>query len=140
MYITQIRATGLMAAVFFATMAPTGASAGNVVTDWNNNAITAIIIKGGKPAGGIAAVWFAYGSIAVYDAVNAITGQYRPFYYQTSGPSSGSVDVAAAAAAHRILVNYFPAQQSDLDAQFAATLATIKADSAAQGAGIAIGE
>ena len=113
--------------------------AGNVVTDWNAIASATIVKNGGKastPSG----VWFAYTSIAVYDAVNAITGQYRTFYYQGAGSPSGSVDAAAAAAAHRILVNYFPSQQSDLDLKFATTLASIDADGGAKDAGVSVGE
>ena len=53
-------------------------AAGNVVTDWNGIASTTIVKNGGKAPGG-AAVWFSYASLAVYDAVNTITGQYRPF-------------------------------------------------------------
>ena len=93
----------------------------------------------GKGSGG-SGVWFAYTSLAVYDAVNAITGQYRPFYYRGTGSQTASVDAAAAAAAHRILLNYFPAQQSDLDAKFAASLSNISADPAAKDAGVAVGE
>ncbi len=113
--------------------------AGNVVTDWNAIASTTIVKNGGKastPSG----VWFAYTSLAMYDAVNAITGQYRPFYYQGAGASNASLDAAAAAAAHRILVNYFPSQQSDLDAKFASSLANIGADAGARDAGVAAGE
>jgi hypothetical protein len=113
--------------------------AGNVVIDWNTIASTTIVKNGGKastPSG----VWFAYTSIAVYDAVNAITGDYRPFYYQGGGPQDASLEAAAIAAAHRILVNYFPAQQSDLDAKFAASLANINADAKAKDAGVATGE
>jgi len=96
-------------------------AANNIVTDWNTVASTAIVKNGGKSAGG-SAIWFAYTSLAVYDAVNAITGQYRPFYYRGAGSQTASVDAAAAAAAHRILTNYFPAQQSDPDARFAVFL------------------
>src|SRR5437588_4161626 len=98
--------------------------AGNVVTDWNTIASTTIVKNGGKastPSG----VWFAYTSLAVYDAVNAITGQYRTFYFQDTGPQDASVEAAAVAAAHRILISYFPSQQNDLDAKFAASLSNI---------------
>jgi hypothetical protein len=57
-------------------------NAANVVTDWNVIASTAIVTTGGKSPGA-SAVWFSYSSLAVYDAVNAITGQYRPFYYHS---------------------------------------------------------
>jgi len=75
---------------------------GNVVTDWNTIASTTIVKNGGKAPGG-AAVWFSYESLAVYDAVNAITGQYRPFYYYGNAPRNASIDAAVAAAAHRVL-------------------------------------
>jgi hypothetical protein len=127
----------IFAAVLLSAAIPLTAS--NVVTDWTTIASTAIVKNGGKPAGA-SAVWFAYTSLAVYDAVNAITSQYRPFYYRGTGPRTASVDAAAAAAAHRILVNYFPAQQSDLDARFAASLSNINADPAAKEAGVSVGE
>ena len=113
--------------------------AGNIVTDWNTIASTTIVKNGGK-ASTASGVWFAYTSLAVYDAVNAITGQYRPFYYQGSGAPTASVDAAAAAAAHRVLVNYFPAQQNDLDAKLNATLSLIDGDAGARDAGVAVGE
>jgi hypothetical protein len=112
--------------------------AGNVVTDWNTNASTAIVTNAGKnPAA--AAVWFAYSSLAVYDAVNSITGQHQPFYYRFSAPQNASIGAAAAAAAHRVLVNYFPSQQAALDNQFTASLAGIN-DGGDTTAGIAVGE
>jgi hypothetical protein len=112
--------------------------AGNVVTDWNTIASTTIVTNGGKspaPSG----VWFAYSSIAVYDAVNAITGHYQPFYYRFEAPANASIGAAAAAAAHRVLVNYFPSQQTTLDNQFATSLAGI-ADGGDKTAGVAVGE
>jgi hypothetical protein len=114
-------------------------TAGNVITDWSAVASTTIVKNGGKAAGA-SAVWFAYTSLAVYDAVNAITGEYRPFYYHGAAPADASVEAAAAASAHRVLVNYFPAQQTDLDAQFAASLKATGADAAAEDAGVAVGE
>ena len=106
--------TTKFAVVITACFIAISANGGNVVTDWTQNASTAIVKNGGKGAG-VSSVWFAYTSLAVYDAVNAITGQYRTFYYRGTGPQTASVEAAAAAAAHRILVTYFPEQQSDLD-------------------------
>ena len=59
-------------------------NAANMVTSWNTIASTTIVANGGKAAAA-SGVWFAYTSLAVYDAVNAITGEYRPFYYQGCG-------------------------------------------------------
>ncbi len=113
-------------------------SAANVVTDWTATASTTIVANGGKsPAA--SAVWFAYTSLAVYDAVNAITGEYRPFYYQGIGPRDASLEAAAAAAAHRVLVTYFPSQQTALDGKLSTSLAAIP-DSTAKDEGMAVGE
>src|SRR5262250_1718429 len=89
----------------------------NVVTDWNTIASTTIVANGGK-ASVASGVWFAYTFIAVYDAVNAVHRMYQPFYYNGIAPAGASDEAAAVAAAHRVLVRYFPAQQSDLDAAF----------------------
>jgi hypothetical protein len=113
--------------------------AGNVISDWTLNAATAIVTNSGK-APGASGVWFAYSSIAAYDAVNAITGHYQPFYYRFQAPANASIDAAAVAASHRVLVNYFPSQQTALDNQYTASIAGITADPASRDAGIAIGE
>jgi len=114
-------------------------NAGNVVADWNAIGSTTVIANGGKvPAA--STVWFAYSSLAMYDAVNAITGEYEPFYYRFAGPSNASIDAAAVAAAHRILVNYFPLQQTALDTKFTASLAAVVGDPDAKAAGVAVGE
>jgi len=90
--------------VVFAAATALRVDAANVVTDWNAIASTTIV-KNGRKASATSGVWFAYASIAVYDAISAITGQYRPFYYQGNGPVDASVEAAAVAAAHRVLVN-----------------------------------
>src|SRR5215469_2021752 len=103
---------------FTAALLPIGAlHAQNVVTDWNTIASTAIVTNGGK-ASVASGVWFAYTSIAVYDAVNAVHRAYQPFYFSGLAAAGASDEAAAAAAAHRVLVNYFPAQQANLDAAF----------------------
>jgi hypothetical protein len=120
-------------------LAGTSLKAQNVVTDWNAIASTTIVKNGGKTSA-TSSVWFAYTSIAVYDAVNAIHGQFQPFYYSGTASEGASDEAAATAAAHRILVNYFPAQQLELDAGFNNSLAKITATPDAKAAGIAVGE
>ena len=111
----------------------------NVVTDWNGVASSTIVANGGKPSA-TSSVWFAYTSIAVYDAVNAVHGQFQPFYYGGSVSPGASDEAAAVAAAHRVLVTYFPAQQATLDATFQDSLAKITAAPDAKNAGVAVGE
>src|SRR5579859_6855924 len=106
-----MRLNFFLAAPILATLAScTPSQAQNVVTDWNGIASTAIVAKGGKPSA-TSSVWFAYSSIAVYDAVNAIHRRFEPFYFGGTAPWGASDEAAAIAAAHRVLVNYFPAQQ-----------------------------
>src|SRR5580700_2965874 len=112
--------------------------AGNVVTDWTTIASTTVVTNAGKSPGA-SAVYIAYSSLAVYDAVNAITGRYQPFYYRVAAPSNASTGAAAVAAAHRVLVNYFPSQQTMLDSQFTTSLAGV-ADGGDKTAGVAVGE
>jgi hypothetical protein len=119
--------------------ASAGLQAQNVVIDWNNIASTTIITNA-KASSAASAVWFAYVQLAVYDAVSAIDHRYQPYLFTTAAPASASKDAAAIAAAHRVLANYFPAQQTSLDAQFASSLAAISDTAANISAGMAVGE
>jgi hypothetical protein len=125
-----------LAMILFAS---TGLRAQNVVIDWNNIASTTIITNA-KEASTSSAVWFAYVQLAVYDAVNAIDHRHQPYLYTTDAPAGASKDGAAVAAAHRVLTNYFSAQQASLDAQFASSLAAISDTPANISAGVAVGE
>jgi len=120
-------------------LASAACQAQNVVTDWNKIASTTIVAKGSK-ASSTASVWFAYTSIAVYDAVNSVQREFEPFYYKAQAPGNASAEAAAVAAAHRVLVNYFPAQQAALDAQFSESLSKITAPTQPKAAGVAVGE
>ena len=115
-------------------------NAQNMVTNWNTIASTAIVTNGGIGPGA-SGVWFAYASIAVYDAVNAVhQHEFEPFYYRGSAPSQASDQAAALAAAHRVLVYYFPAQQAALDAQFQASLSAVTSTTQAKIEGVQAGE
>ena len=126
---------------FFAVVLPlaTSATGQNVITDWNTIASSTIVAHGGKGSGP-AAVWFSYESIAVYDAVNSIHREFKPFYYDGRCSRDASEEAAAIAAAHRVLVYYFPAQQTALDASYAASLAQLVTTARAKKDGVAVGE
>lgn len=128
-----------VSSLVLAVLMATCLSAQNVVVQWNGIASTTIVANGGKPSA-TSSVWFAYASIAVYDAVNAIRREFQPFYYQGNTAPGASEEAAAVAAAHRVLVHYFPAQQMVLDAQFAASLDKVNGGPDARAAGIAVGE
>jgi hypothetical protein len=114
-------------------------NAQNVVVQWNGIASTTIVTNAKEPSTA-SAVWFAYAQLAVYDAVNAIDRRFQPYLFTTTAPVGASKDAAAVAAAHRVLVTYFPSQQASLDAQFASSLAAISDTSANISAGVAVGE
>ena len=117
-------------------------SAQNVVIDWDNIASTTIVTNAKAPSA-TSAVWFAYVHLAVYDAVNAIDHHYQPYLFTTDAPDGASKEAAAVAAAHRVLVTYFPSQQegpAGLDAQFNNSVAAISDSPANISAGLAVGE
>ena len=79
--------------------------------------------------------------LAVFEAVNAITGGYESYLNPpTEAPDGGSVEAAVITAAHRALTNYFtaPATVALLDAARDSDLATIAAGPA-KTASIAVG-
>jgi hypothetical protein len=76
--------------------------------------------------------------LAVFEAVNAITGDYKPYLGTVVAPAGASADAAAVTAAYRVLKTYFPTNAS-LDPAYAASLAVIPNGSAKSG-GIATGE
>jgi PAP2 superfamily len=118
--------TSLAAAVALAV--PSTASA-DVVTDWNNTLVDALLVARTAPQPGT-----RIGAIvqtSVFDAVNGIGRRYTQFHpdlLTTSAPRGASAPAAAAGAAYTALVALFPAQKATFDAQLAATLATLADD------------
>jgi hypothetical protein len=137
----------LLAAVLIAVLAITLArpaaparadSAGaESVVFWNQIMIRTVITNGGQPPPA-SFVYGAYVQAAVYNAVVAIEGGYEPYKSTLAASPGASVDAAVATAAHDVLVQYFPAQQGILDADYAAALAAIS-DEPAKVEGIALG-
>ena len=108
------------------------------VTDWDAVGTQAFSAAALSPAEGH--MIFAYVAIAVYDSVMAVKGGYEPFAVDVDAPAGTSAEAAVAAAAHRILAHYLPAQAPTiLDPAYAASLATIP-DGQAKTDGVAVGE
>jgi hypothetical protein len=108
------------------------------VTSWDAVGSQAFSAAGLTPAEGH--VIFAYVAVAVYDAVMAIEGGYEPFAIDVDAPEDASAQAAVAAAAHRILVHYLPAQAPTIiDPAYLTSLGTIP-DGQAKTNGIAVGE
>ena len=77
--------------------------------------------------------------LAVFEAVNAIVGDYEPYLGTIDAPPWASPEAATVAAAHRALVALHPEAAVNLAVERAASLAAIP-DGPAKDAGIAVGE
>jgi hypothetical protein len=93
----------------------------DVVLDWNAIMQTTVAAQPPFPQMRFAAIT----QVAVFEAVNAIIGEYKPFLGTITAPPGASAEAAAAAAAHAVLRNYFPANAASLDAAYANSLAAI---------------
>src|SRR4051812_719589 len=79
----------------------------DAVLDWNAIAVSTLIIQGQSPFA--QARFMAITQLAVFEAVNAITGDYKPYLGSVIAPAGASADVAAVAAAYNVLKSYLPA-------------------------------
>ena len=118
------------------TCSPIAARA-DVVLDWNQIAISTLVKQGQSPFA--QARFMAITQLAVFEAVNAITGDYQPYLGTVVAPAGASADAAAVTAAHDVLKHYFPLAAPTLDAAYAASLAAIP-DGSAKNGGIATGQ
>jgi hypothetical protein len=122
----------LIAAVFGSAVAQ-----GDVVLDWNTIAVNTAVANHQNPFAQARSA--AIVQLAVFEAVNAITGEYHPYLGTIVAPPGASADAAAIQAAYRVLRTYFAASAATLDAERANSLASIP-DGQAKTDGIATGE
>jgi hypothetical protein len=108
----------------------------DVVLDWNAIAVSTLVGQGQSPFA--QARFMAIVQLAVIEAVNSITGDYKPYLGTVVAPVGASADAAAVAAAYYVLKNYFPLAPN-LDPAYAASLAVIPNGSAKSG-GMATGQ
>ena len=106
------------------------------VLDWNAIAVDIAVANGQNPFA--QARFAAIVQVAVFEAVNAVTGDYRPYIGGIDAPRGASADAAAIQAAYRVLSTYFR-NASTLDAARVNSLASIP-DGKAKIDGIATGE
>ena len=81
----------------------------DAVLDWNAIAVNTVSTASPPRPGPVGFLDMAVVQAAVYDAVQAIDGKFKPYHVQIPG-ASGSPEAAAAKAAHDVLVQIFPAQ------------------------------
>ncbi len=115
------------------------AGAADAVAFWNETAITASAVHGGRAAAA-SPVDLAYVHAAIYDTVVALRAGYQPFAVRLdSVPAGASIDAAIAAAAHHVLLSLFPGDHVYLDAQYATALGLIP-DGQSKTDGVQVGD
>ncbi len=143
----RIAAACLLTAALLATTlsgigagaAPTRSAADPaVITFWNGVAVDVIVVDAGK-ANAEAFLWYAFTQAAVYNAVVGITGRYEPYKWDPVAPEVASPEAAAATAAFRVLLEYFPASEAKLRAAYETSLDGIPDGDPKEG-GIRFGE
>lgn len=124
----------LALAVTTALLVTPGVVRADVVLDWN--ALMQSAVAGQNPFAQARSA--AITQLAVFEAVNAITREYKPYLGTLDAPAGASAEAAAVAAAYRVLKTFFPTNLQ-LDEARATSLAAI-ADSQGKTDGIAVGE
>ena len=109
-------------------------SRADVVLDWNSIMVNTLSSQNPFAQARFAAIT----QLAVFEAVNAVTGDYQPYLGTVPASPGASADAAAVAAAHRVLRNYVPGSAGVLDAARDTSLASIPAGPA-KDMGIALG-
>jgi hypothetical protein len=120
----------------FSLISTPAAARADVVLDWDEIAARTVI-PGTSPFG--QARLMAIVHLAVFEAVNAVTGEYQPYLTDPiAAPPVTSAEAAAIAAAYKVLKNYFPANMA-IDTDRANALGAIP-NGLAKINGIAVGE
>ena len=114
---TRLRAVLLAVAL----LAPATMAQADVILKWNELAVKTMIQQGQSPFGQARVA--AIVQLAVFEAVNAITGEYEP-YIGIPAPAGASVDAAAVTAAYKVLKALFP-MAPDIDQAYTDSLAAI---------------
>ena len=99
----------------------------DVVTDWNTVALNAIRADNTSPPA--ASRNLAILHVAIYDAVNGIRITHEPYFVTATGPATASLEAAAAAAAHRVLISLYPSGQGGIETQYQNVIERLPASS-----------
>jgi hypothetical protein len=114
-------ATILALAAFAIMIRPTDLAQANVITDWDENAVS--IVRQMPPYAAQRVMGMVHA--AMFDAVNSIERRYRPYIVQLPAAPATSKEAAAAAAAAAILVVLDARAANNTKALIASYLASI---------------
>jgi PAP2 superfamily protein len=129
------RTFGPLFALMVSLLLGSAVASADVVLDWNAIAVDTLVANKQNPFA--QARYGAIVQLAVFEAVNAITGDYQPYLGTITAPPGASAEAAAIEAAYGVLSAYFPS--AALDAARANSLAQIP-DGQAKIDGIATGD
>ena len=118
--------------------------ASNPVLDWDLIAVNTALagnqtISPGSSAPGGAGLYLAYVHLAIFNVLNAIDRDYRPYRVRLSAPRGASRRAAVISAAYQTLLYYFPDQAANLASQYSTSLAALP-DGEAKDKGVMVGQ
>ncbi len=112
------------------TSAPS-ATSNAVILEWNR------LLTENQGAGNLFSFrQYAMLHVAMFDAVNSVTKQYRPYRLELSSSIGASEEAAAAQAGHDVMVALYPAATASFDTALTTRLAALPQTAASQGADI----
>lgn len=118
--------------------APMTAATGNVITDWDEKAIS-LVQTGTVPPPPTANRAIAILHIAMFDAVNSIEPRYNPYKIRFPATPDTSKEAAAATAAAAVLVKLVPDAAADVQSALTRYLAALP-DGEGKAKGILLGQ
>ena len=118
--------------------------ASNPVLDWDLIAVNTALagnqtISPGSSSAGGTGLYLAYVHLAIYNALNAIDHNYRPYGARLTAPRGASRKAAIISAAYQTLLYYFPDQAASLAGQYATSLSAVP-DGEAKDKGVWVGQ
>jgi hypothetical protein len=128
----QASASFLVCVLLLVSRGAAAQSTTEVVLEWNRILQTSLMVPGALPPTVFFTRPYAVLQVAVFDAVNSIDGTHTPYAVRIDG-TGASPEVAAAQAAHDVMVAMFPPQTATFDAALATTLARSSGEALARG-------
>jgi PAP2 superfamily len=114
-----------------------GQTRADVITDWNEVALEAVIAAREAQPTQARSVTMVH--VAMFEAVNAIDRRYARYATRVAPASGASREVAAATAAHAVLTKLYPNQRAAFDKAYDTWMAQVPNDEA-KSSGVALGE
>lgn len=118
--------------------APFTAAAGNIITDWDEKAVSLVQTGTVRPPF-TSHRTMAILHVAMFDAINSIEPRYKPYMVKLPAAPDISKEAAAAAAAGAVLVKLVPDAAADVQSTLASSLATVP-DGDTKAKGIELGQ